>query len=311
MKDEAKKAGKKATFSIVTNGTLLDEDIILFLQEHNFMVQISIDGPPDMHDTFRVDTEGRGSYDQTIKYLPALLEKLGTEKVEVRGTITHLNSDVLEAFEHLRGLGFQQPELRPVTGHESDYGMTVSDYLHFNKEVSELARRLLKSKPGEARQYITLFNPYMNLLFSRSTRRAPCGASRNMLGISIDGSILPCTDLVGEEHEALNFGDVYKGLNRNKKEQFLEIVDVETKAGCSSCWARYVCGGACASVELKNEGGLEQNAGLECIWIRHAIETSLWLYANMLAHRPDLFYELYGKEFLNNYGPLAEIFSAG
>ena len=90
---------------------------------------------------------------------------------------------------------------------------------------------------------------------------------------------------------------------------FLDIVDVDNKPVCSRCWARYICGGACASLELGNEGGLEENAGLECIWIRHAVMVSMWLYIRMGEDRPELFYELFGKSFGINLGPLESIFT--
>lgn len=308
--EKASHYGKKVGFSIVTNGVLLNKEIIGFMGEHNFWVQVSIDGTPQMHDAFRLDVNSQGSYAQATKNIKLLLEKLTPKNVHARGTITHFKPDVLEAFEHLRSLGFTAPELRPVTGRDPEYGMTVNDYLLYNEGLNELARRLLDSKPGEAEQYKAIFNPYLTLLTSRATRRPPCAVGRTMVGVSIDGSILPCTDMVGKEHEALQFGDIQLGLEKDTQQQFLEIVDVENKIGCRSCWARYLCGGACASVELGNEGGLDRNAGLECIWIRHAIELSIWIYMKMSTKRPDLFFELYGHEFKIDWNPFVKIASA-
>jgi uncharacterized protein len=306
---QSKAHGKHVSFSIVTNGTLLTERIIAFLQEHQFLVQVSIDGPPARHDACRLDIEGKGSYWRAVELLPKLLAAVGTELAVVRGTIHHSNPDVIEAFEHLRELGFDRPELRPVMGEGPGFAMTVDDFLHFNEGAGELARRLIHSEAKDARQYITLFNPYLILLMSGSLRRPPCGAGRNMLGISVDGSILPCTDMVGLGIEALDFGNVYDGLDRDKKAQFVKSVDVDEKTGCRGCWARYVCGGACASAQVKYEGGLDKNAGLECIWIRRTIELSLWLYAKMSSTRPALFYEIFAREFQLEFGPLADLFS--
>jgi uncharacterized protein len=309
--EQSKIRNKQVSFSVVTNGTLFNEKIIEFLREHHFLVQVSIDGPPEKHDACRVDVEGRGSYQRAVEFLPNLIRAIGTEQAVVRGTIHHNNLDVIQVFEHLRSLGFEQPELRPVMGHDPDFCLTVNDFLRFNEDASELARRLFYSKAGEARQYIALFNPYIVFLMSGSQRRAPCGAGRNMLGISIDGSILPCTDVAGLDHEALDFGNVYTGLNRKKKAQFLDIVDVDNKIGCRKCWARYICGGACASAQLKYEGGLEKNAGLECIWIRRAIELSLWLYARMCKDQPARFYEIYGRESNRDLSPFDELLHQG
>jgi uncharacterized protein len=206
-------------------------------------------------------------------------------------------------------IGFAAPEIRPVTGKNGDYSMTVEDYLVFNEGLNTLARRIMTSEAKEAYKYIALFNAYLQMFMGGVVRRAPCGAGRNMVGISIDGGVYPCTDMIGKEHEALQFGHIDSGLKEEVKQQFLEIVDVDNKPECSKCWARYLCGGACASVQLSNEGGLEQSAGLECIWIRHAIKMGIWLYAKLREERPAFFFDLYGGETQELFAPLSEVFS--
>lgn len=310
-KEKARRMGKQVGFSTITNGTLLDKHMIDFMRENNFLVQISIDGTPEMHNAFRVDTDGNGTYEQATKYVSQLLETLGPGKVTARATITHFRPDVLEAFNHLRELGFESPATKPVTGQSPAYAMRVKDYLQVNKDYSMLARRVLDSQPHEAHQYFNPFIYYIPMLMSGEPRRPPCEAARTMIGIAVDGTIYPCTDMVGKEQEVIRLGDVYSGLRRDKKQKFLDIVDVDNKTGCRKCWARYVCGGACASTELSNEGGLEQNAGLECIWIRHMIELSLWLYVKMRADRPELFYELYTNDSEIDLGPINEILGIG
>jgi len=308
---QAERVGKKVSFSIVVNGTLLNESIIQFLHEHHFWVQISIDGTPEMHDACRVDAQGKGSYQRTVAFVPELLKTLGQKNVQVRGTITHNEPDMIKAFNHLWEIGFLAPELHPVTGHNPEYGMTIQDYIRFNEAADKLARWALKSDSSQINQYLSLFLTYITSLMTQSTRRPPCGAGRNMVGISVDGSILPCTDMVGKHHNSLQLGDVYTGLRRDKKKEYLDIVDVDHKLGCKSCWARYLCGGACASVELGNEGGLDRNAGLECIWIRHVVELSIWLYLKILAERPALFYDLFVNEYSLESNPLLKTLSIG
>jgi serine-type anaerobic sulfatase-maturating enzyme len=61
--------GQRAAFGIQTNGTLLDEGWAAFFKEHEFLVGISIDGPRDVHDTYRVNKGGRGTFDQVMRGL--------------------------------------------------------------------------------------------------------------------------------------------------------------------------------------------------------------------------------------------------
>ncbi len=61
--------GQRAVYTIQTNGTLLDEEWAAFFKDNDFLVGISIDGPREMHDTYRVNKGGRGSFDQVMKGL--------------------------------------------------------------------------------------------------------------------------------------------------------------------------------------------------------------------------------------------------
>lgn len=64
--------GQRAVYTMQTNGTLLDEDWAAFFQEHDFLVGISIDGPEELHDAYRVNKGGTGSFDQVLRGLGSL-----------------------------------------------------------------------------------------------------------------------------------------------------------------------------------------------------------------------------------------------
>ena len=67
--EKHKKPAMRVSYSIQTNGTRLDDTWAAFLKQHNFLVGISIDGPGEIHNKYRVDKGGRGSFDQVIKGL--------------------------------------------------------------------------------------------------------------------------------------------------------------------------------------------------------------------------------------------------
>jgi len=68
------KPGQQARYTIQTNGTLLDEEWAAFFKEHDFLVGISIDGPRELHDAYRVNKGGKGSFDQVMRGLRHLRE---------------------------------------------------------------------------------------------------------------------------------------------------------------------------------------------------------------------------------------------
>lgn len=75
--EQSLKLGKKPTFTITTNGTLLNDEIIHFLVEHDFLIMISLDGPKEAHDRYRVfaGNDGRkGSFDTVMKNIDRFME---------------------------------------------------------------------------------------------------------------------------------------------------------------------------------------------------------------------------------------------
>ena len=70
--------GQRATYTIQTNGTLLDEEWAAFFTDNDFLVGISIDGPRELHDTYRVNKGGKGSFDQVMRGL-SFLNDAGVE----------------------------------------------------------------------------------------------------------------------------------------------------------------------------------------------------------------------------------------
>ena len=63
---------KTITNSLQTNGTLLDDKWCRFLKKHSFMVGISLDGPKEIHNRYRRDRKGNGSFDQAMRGLKLL-----------------------------------------------------------------------------------------------------------------------------------------------------------------------------------------------------------------------------------------------
>src|SRR6202008_941956 len=90
----AAEAGKLIDFSLTTNATLLRPEIIEFLVEHDVGVTISIDGPRELQDKFRVFHNGAGSYDVVAPKIKELLRKHRTRPIGARVTLTSETIDV-------------------------------------------------------------------------------------------------------------------------------------------------------------------------------------------------------------------------
>jgi uncharacterized protein len=101
--------GKKITNAVQTNGTLLDDDWCEFFSANNFLIGLSIDGPRELHDRYRVDKKGKPTFDAVMRGL-SLLKKHKAE-FNTLCVVNRLNSQKpLEVYEFLKteGSGFIQ-----------------------------------------------------------------------------------------------------------------------------------------------------------------------------------------------------------
>ncbi len=108
--EQYRKPGTQIEYTIQTNGTLIDDDWAAFFRQHNFLVGISIDGPPAMHDAYRVDKGGQPTFDRVMRGL-GYLQKHGVE-TNTLTTLHHANADhPAQVYRFLRddcGSRFQQ-----------------------------------------------------------------------------------------------------------------------------------------------------------------------------------------------------------
>jgi len=65
--DQNKKPNQQISYTIQTNGTQLDDDWALYFKQHNYLVGLSVDGPREIHDTYRINKGGAGSFDQVMR----------------------------------------------------------------------------------------------------------------------------------------------------------------------------------------------------------------------------------------------------
>ena len=156
--------GKEVDFSLTTNATLLKPEIIEFLAENHVGVTISIDGPREVQDKFRVFHNGTGSYDVVAPKIKELLKRHRSRPIGARVTLTSGTLDIKRIYRHLtEEMGFWEVGFAPVTTSPSR-GHAISDdgydemlgqfrdlaYEFLEASVAEPASRLLE-REGDAR----------------------------------------------------------------------------------------------------------------------------------------------------------------
>jgi len=111
--------GKRIENSLQTNGTLLNDEWCTFLREHDFLVGLSIDGPRELHDTWRVTKTGKGTYSEVMRGLEAL--KRNKVEFNTLTVVSRTNSQKpLEVYKFLRNIGSSYLQFIPLVERKAD-----------------------------------------------------------------------------------------------------------------------------------------------------------------------------------------------
>jgi uncharacterized protein len=146
-----KAAGKNFRFTLTTNGVLIDEDVIDFANREMSNVVLRLDGRKEVHDRFRVDYAGNGSWERIVPKFQQLVEARGGKNYYMRGTFTHANPDFLKDIEKMLELGFKELSMEPVVCASTDKeALTEEDFPIVCKQYEDLASLMLqKRKEGK------------------------------------------------------------------------------------------------------------------------------------------------------------------
>ena len=147
-----KKHNKQFRFTITTNGLLLDDEILDYINKEFVNVVISIDGRPEVHDHLRKTRAGTGSYDHIVPKAIKLADTRGQTDYYVRGTFTKHNKDFDRDVLHLADLGFKQISIEPVVAAEDEeYHLSTDDLPEINQAYDRLAEAYIeRRKQGES-----------------------------------------------------------------------------------------------------------------------------------------------------------------
>jgi uncharacterized protein len=268
-------------FSITTNGTLLEPSDAEFFERHGFAVTVSIDGIGEVHDRQRPLRGGQGSYARILERIRPLLAAQRRMQVSARVTVTPGNLRLRETLDELLSLGFHSvgfsPMLHAPSGrNEMDRGALAEMLAQMIECGEELVRRTIT---GQRYAFSNLATALQEI--HKGTHRPyPCGAGGGYLGVAADGELYACHRFVEDPKGRL--GDVQSGVDPAAQARWLEERHVHTQAPCSSCWARYQCGGGCHH-EVIHRGRPA------CDYIRGWLDYSLKAYVRLRADAPGYF----------------------
>ena len=273
-----KKHDKVFRFTITTNGILLDDEKLDYINKNMSNVVLSIDGRPEVNDRMRVRADGRGSYSRIVPIFQKTAESRNQDNYYVRGTFTRYNLDFSKDVIHLADLGFKQISIEPVVcDTETDYSLREEDLPQIFEEYEKLAQEYVeRRKSGRG---FNFFHFMVDLEGGPCIikRLSGCGCGCEYVAVAPNGDIYPCHQFVGAEQYKM--GSLYSGeLNSELREKF-ESCNVFTKEKCDGCFAKFFCSGGCIANACLINGDMNSPHSLSCEMMKKRVECSLYAKA--------------------------------
>ncbi len=270
--------GKHFRFTLTTNGVLLNDKIMEFLNREMDNVVLSIDGRREVHNRMRPFPGGAGSYDLILPKFQKFADSRGQERYYVRGTFTHENLDFARDVLSLADLGFSQISMEPVVAPgDAPYAIREEDLPRIIEEYDFLSQEMIRrEKAGKGFHF---FHFMIDLSGGPCVykRLSGCGSGTEYLAVSPNGDLYPCHQFVGEED--FRIGNVWEGIVKPSLVQEFGRCNVYTREACRDCFARFYCSGGCAANAYHMNGSINSTYDIGCVLERKRVECAIMIKA--------------------------------
>lgn len=249
----AEPLGKKISWSMTTNGTLLTEDIAQWLAEHGVKYLLSLDGAKEDHDRHRRFPDGRGSFDCIAAKLPFMRRYqpwLGARITVTPETARSLRSSV----ELLHGLGINQFLFSEACG----IPWTSADLAAYETSLFALSDLYLEKRLARCPFRMTLFEE-CEPGRGPKTHYWGCGAGHGRICADSYGDLYGCSKLAnitGNRNGVLPLGNVFQGIIGIDHRKMLNVASVGPRTKCRECQLQGTCSGGCPAVNAAATGSI-------------------------------------------------------
>ena len=247
-----------------------------FLNREMNNVVLSLDGRKEVHDHFRRDYAGNGSYDRIVPNFQRFVEKRGGKGYYVRGTYTHENTDFTNDILHMADLGFRELSMEPVVCPPGDpYALTEDDLPVLMEQYEKLSLEMLRrEKKGEG---FTFYHYMLDLkngpcIYKRITG---CGSGTEYMAVTPWGELFPCHQFVGDPKYSL--GNIWDGVTNKAVQDEFRHCNAYARKECEDCWARLYCSGGCAANAYHATGSISGVYEYGCELFKKRIECAVMM----------------------------------
>lgn len=276
-KAEAAKRGKRFLFTTTTNGLLLDDDAIAFLNAEMENVVLSLDGRKEVHDAVRKTVSGKGSFDAVIEKIKKFVQIRGDKHYYVRGTFTAKNLDFSKDVLFLADEGFDSISLEPVVTDLPDLQIKEEHLPQIEHEYEALCDEYIRREA--AGKGFSFFHFHVDLEGGPCLQKrvSACGAGNEYFSVVPNGDLYPCHQFAGDP--AWKMGNVFEGkLDEGIRQKFASSC-LFTRKKCENCFAKFICSGGCSANNYHYNGDINEPYEMTCAMMKKRIECAMHVLA--------------------------------
>lgn len=261
----------RTEYLLITNGTILTDEIKSFLNNRNVNLAFSVDGNEERHNKLRPTSTGAGSF-QKIEENRKKIKKQPIANV----VVNKQNMNMFENYKALLDSGYETINFSFIFTDKYDLQLDADDFPRLKEEFIKIKDYIWEDLPNRLSS-TPLITDIFYRLKNQMTRKNYCGAGKSYIGVGMDGSFYPCHRFVGEN--SFKLGDPILGIDATVRELFLRP-HTESRPICNACPVRKVCGGGCGHTNLMYNGSIEEPRELFCLLKKFEVECALNLLIN-------------------------------
>jgi|GEM_PF-1127771 len=276
-------------FNIVTNGTLMDEELAKFLIENNVNISISIDGPEEIHDKKRVYLNGSGSFEKAMNAYNIIKKNGG--KLGISCTLSNHNINNIEK------IIFFFNEIGMKSFNLNFLNINPNDSLS-NEELSNAFIKIFVTTKIFEMVETRIFERHLKPFIEESFHLKDCAATGGQIVVLPSGKVGTCQGYAGSEKYFVKTVDdpVESFFSDNVFKKWAERFPLNMEA-CSNCNAIGICGGGCACYAEQTKGGIEKPDERFCVVMNDFLDFIIWDYYSF-THPFKKSIEIDGKKIL-------------
>lgn len=261
---------ERVRLTVVSNGTLLDDDMLAFIRERGMNLNISCDGPPAVHDRFRIFADGRGSGERVEAAVRRAMEVLGPFPVNA---VFHPQTleRLPEVVGYLAGLGVRHIYLNP----DFSAPWTAADAARLPAVFARLAELYVDFYRRGDPRFISVVDGKMAVILRGGYQPAErCSMGRGELSFTPDGAIYPCERLLGNgDAERHRIGHIDDGVDATRMCRH-RAGGAALNTECLECGVREYCMNWCGCSNYFSSGFYDRVGPFLCAFERTCLQTA-------------------------------------